>query len=124
MEITLQKLKVENHSTKDEKIFNIEEKNYLIPYVPSSAFLSYLEIEEEIEDPNNLKPSEIKKYVELIVKTFGNQFTEEEFFEGIPGYRLMPTISEFIHALNTNPYASPSDFENVDDEENAEKKAD
>lgn len=124
MEITLQQLKVEKHPTTDEKIFNTEEKVYTIPYVPSSAFLSYLEIEEEIEDQRKLKPSEIKKYVGLIVKTFGNQFTEKDFFEGIPGYRLMPTISEFIHALNTNPYASPSDFENVDDEENAEKKAD
>lgn len=124
MEITLQQLKVEKHPTADEKKLNIEAKVFTIPYVPSSAFLSYLEIEEEIEDPNNLKPTEIKKYVGLIVKTFGNQFTEKEFFEGIPGYRLMPTISEFIHALNTNPYASPSDFEYLDDEENAEKKAD
>ncbi|MDX1806538.1 MAG: hypothetical protein R3267_05905 [Paenisporosarcina sp.] len=124
MEITLQQLKVEKHPNTDEKIFNTEEKVYTIPYVPSSAFLSYLEIEEEIEDQNSLKPSEIKKYVGLIVKTFGNQFTETEFFEGIPGYRLMQTISEFIHSLNTNPYASPSDFDLLEDEENAEKKAD
>lgn len=124
MEIKLKQIKEEKHPSTDEKIFNTEEKVYTIPYVPSSAFLSYLEIEEEIEDQRSLKPSEIKKYVGLIVKTFGNQFTEKEFFEGIPGYRLMPTISEFIHSLDTNPYASPSDFDFLEDEENAEKKAD
>ena len=124
MEITLQRFKEEKHSTTEEKIFKTEKKKFTIPYVPSSAFLSYLEIEEEIEDQRKLKPYEIKKYVGLIVKTFGNQFTEKEFFEGIPEYQLMPTISKFIHSLNTNPYASPSDFDTLDSEENAKKKAD
>ena len=124
MKITLQKMKVEKHPNSKETIFKTEEKVYTIPYVPSSAFLSYLEIEEEIENNKNLKPAEIKKYVGLIVKTYGDQFTEKEFFDGIPGYRLMPTISEFVHSLNTNPYTSPSDFDILDGEENAEKKAD
>ena len=101
-----------------------EEKTYAIPFVPSSAFLEYLEIEEEIEDLNNLKPSEIKKLVSLIVKTYGNQFTEEEFYKGVPSYLLMGSIVKFIDSLNTDPYADKKQSVKGNDEGNSGKKAD
>lgn len=117
MKIVLHKFKKE-----DEKIA-VEDKEYQIPFVPSGAFLEYLEIEEEIENMNILKPSEMKKLAGLIVKTFDNQFTEKEFFDGVPSYLLMSTFNEFIGSLNKNPYASKQQSVTESEKVNAEKKA-
>lgn len=106
-----------------ETEIKIKEKEYKIPFVPAGAFLEYLEIEEEIENLDLLKPNEMKRLVALIVKTFQNQFTEDEFFQGVPGYLLMRTINEFISALNTDPYANKKQKAGDTDEGNAEKKA-
>lgn len=122
MKIILKNIKTEEKDS--EKKVVAEEKEYQIPYVSSLAFLEYLEIEEDIEDLETLKPNEIKKLSALIVKTFKNQFTEEEFFEGVPGYLLMKTINTFIGALNTDPYANKRTATAEENDGGQEKKAD
>ncbi|WP_227397344.1 phage tail assembly chaperone G, partial [Jeotgalibacillus aurantiacus] len=96
MEITLQVIDEQNE---------VEEKHFSVPFVPASTMLAYFEIEEKIENKKQLKPSEIKLYVDLIVKTFRNQFTAEEFFDGVPSHQLMGVITEFILSINKDPYA-------------------
>lgn len=93
-----------------------QEKVYEIPFVSASAFLEYLEIEAEKEDPLLVKVDDAKKIVKLIVKTYENQFTEEEFYKGVPGYKLMEVIDEFIAALNTDPYADKHPKDEVGNE--------
>lgn len=120
MQITLKQL-VEEENNGQKKIVE-QENTYEVPYVSSSAFLEYLEIEAEKEDPTLVKVDDAKKIVKLIVKTYENQFTEEEFFKGVPGYKLMDVIDEFITSLNTDPYANLHP-EVTEEAGNAEKKA-
>ncbi len=117
------KMILQNMKNVDGKM-EVEKKEYQIPFVPAGAFLEYLEIEEDIENLDLLKPSEMKQLVTLIVKTFHSQFTEEEFFNGVPGYLLMRTFNEFIGALNTDPYANRKQKPVEGDAGNSEKKAD
>jgi hypothetical protein len=107
---------------KEEEEIVSEKKEYEIPFVPAGAFLEWLEVEEDIEDIDRLKSSEIKRIASLIVKTYENQFTEEEFFKGVPGHRLMETFALFIASLNTDPYANKKQKETESDGGNSEKK--
>lgn len=120
LKITLLKKKEQIDPKTKEKTIVSEEKNYQVPYAPSTAYLEYLELEAKKENPKLLKVEDVKNLAPLIVKTFENQFTEEEFFEGIPGYLLTEKIDEFISSLNTNPYPS----KNNGNEGNSEKIAD
>lgn len=117
--ILLKKKEQVDPKTKEKTIVS-EEKTYQVPYVPSSAYLEYLELEAKKENPKLLKVEDVRKLVPLIVKTYENQFTEEEFYEGVPGYLLVETIDEFVESLNKNPYPT----QKAGNEGNSGKKAD
>lgn len=117
------KMVLQNIKNVDGKM-EVEKKEYQIPFVPAGAFMEYLEIEEDIENLDKLKPVEINRLVSLIAKTFHSQFTEEDFFAGVPSYLLMRTLNEFIDAINTDPYANRKQKPVEGNAGNLEKKAD
>jgi hypothetical protein len=74
---------------------NGEEKKFTIPFVSGMVWRKWIELRAK-SDINNLKPEEIDQIVELIVHAFGNRFTLEEFYEGIPWDKVMLTFDELF----------------------------
>lgn len=120
MKITLLKKKEQTNNETQEKLIVSEEKDFAIPFAPASAYLEYLELEAKRENPRLLKVNDVRQMAELIVKTYGDQFTVEEFLQGVPSYLLVETIDKFVEDLTTNPYPTKS----TDQVGNSGKKAD
>jgi hypothetical protein len=72
-------------------VINEEEKTFHIPFVSGMVFRKFIEMKERM-NLNNLSGSELDELAGLVVYAFKNQFTLEEFYEGIPQDEVMPTI--------------------------------
>ena len=87
-----------------------EEKIFTIPFVSGMVWRRWIELRAKI-DMKDLKPDEVDQLVELIIYAFGNRFTLEEFYNGVPHDKVMLTFDHLF---------LPSDNKEGDD--NSEKK--
>lgn len=92
-------------------LINGEEKKFTIPFVSGMVWRKWIELRAKI-DIKNLKAQEVDQLVDLIVYAFGNRFTAEEFYEGVPHDKVMLTFDKLF---------LPSD-ESDDEDEGNEKK--
>jgi hypothetical protein len=69
-----------------------QEKTFTIPFVSGMIWRKWIELQEKAEDIKFLKSTEIDGFVNLVVMAFNNQFTLEQFYEGIPFEKVMPTV--------------------------------
>jgi hypothetical protein len=78
-----------------------EEKVFTIPFVSGMVLRKYLELLAKTKDSKKLTVEEMDDYVGLVVYAFKNQFTLEEFYDGIPHEKVMQTVdSLFIPSSN------------------------
>jgi hypothetical protein len=68
-----------------------EEKTFHTPFVPGTVFRKFIEYKARM-NLNDLKGEELDELASLVVYAFKNQFTLEEFYDGIPQDELMITI--------------------------------
>lgn len=72
-----------------------EEKIYVAPFIPARAFRKVLELKHY--DLTNLDSEQLDELVGIIVNTiFKNQFTIDEFYDGLPAKELIPSIEKII----------------------------
>lgn len=71
-------------------------KTFTIPFISGMVLRKYLELKDTFEDESNLTVAEIDKMVDLVVYAYGNKFTAEEFYNGIPFDKLMTTINSLF----------------------------
>lgn len=76
-------------------LINNEEKTFAIPFVSAMVFRKFIEYKSRM-NIQNLKADEIDELAGLVVLAFGNQFTLEEFYNGIPHDELMETIDRLF----------------------------
>ncbi|MEH7249167.1 hypothetical protein V7114_20620 [Neobacillus niacini] len=69
-----------------------QEKKFNIPFVSGMVWRKWIELQEQAENIQQLSSQEIDGFVNLVVYAFKNQFTLEEFYEGIPFEKVMSTI--------------------------------
>jgi hypothetical protein len=72
-----------------------EEKTFAIPFVSGMVWRKFLEMKSKT-DMSNLKPENIDQLVELVVYAFGNKFTVEQFYEGIPHDQVLIKVDELF----------------------------
>jgi hypothetical protein len=93
-------------------LINGEEKTFTIPFVNGMVWRKFLEIKSKV-DMKNLKPEDIDQLVELAVYAFGNRFTGDQFYEGIPHDKVLIRVDELF---------LPSDQSDEEGAEGNEKK--
>jgi hypothetical protein len=82
-------------------LINNEEKVFTIPFVSGMVLRKYMELLAKTRDSKNLTVEEMDEYVGLVIYAFKNQFTLEEFYDGIPHEKVMQTVdSLFIPTSN------------------------
>ena len=69
-----------------------KEKTFTVPFVSGLVWRKYIELQDNVENINKLTAEELDKFVNLVVIAFNNQFTLEQFYEGISCDKVMWTV--------------------------------
>lgn len=77
-------------------LINGEEKTFIIPFVSGMVWRKFIELKAKAKDLSSLTLEELDNFVELVVFAFGNQFTLEEFYLGIPHDKVMLTVDQLF----------------------------
>ena len=85
-----------------------EEKVFQIPFVNGMVLRKFIEMKAKM-DMTDLSPEELDEMVGLVVYAYKNQFTIEQFYEGVPHDRVMAIIDELF--LPTPPKGKSEDSE-------------
>lgn len=75
-----------------------KEKTFAIPFVPARKLREALELNKSI-DFNNLDTDGLDKMVSYVVDLFKNQFTIDDFYDGLPASEMIPTITRCINEV-------------------------
>lgn len=73
-----------------------KEKTFTIPFVSGLIWRNWIELQEKAENINLLTSKEIDGFVNLVVLAFDNQFTLEQFYQGIPFDQVMKTVDSLF----------------------------
>lgn len=76
-------------------MINGKEKTFTIPFVSGMVWRKFIELRSNM-DMRDLKPEQIDQLVELIVYAFGNQFTLEDFYNGVPHDKVLIRFDELF----------------------------
>jgi hypothetical protein len=76
-------------------LINGEKKEFRIPFVNGMVWRKFVQYRAEM-DMNKLTPEEVDDLAGLVVYAFNDQFTLEQFYEGVPHDRVMLTIDELF----------------------------
>ncbi|HFK2719199.1 TPA: hypothetical protein ACG1DY_005052 [Escherichia coli] len=79
-----------------------EEKVFSIPFVNGMVWRKFIELKANTKDITSLTLEELDQFAGLVVFAFGNKFTLEEFYCGIPHDRVMSTIDDLFMPTNNN----------------------
>ena len=76
-------------------LINDEEKTFQIPFVNGMVLRKFVEMKTRM-DMSNLSPKELDELVGLVVYAYKDQFTLEEYYEGVPHDEVMALIDELF----------------------------
>jgi hypothetical protein len=79
-------------------LINNEEKTFTVPFVKARMFRRALEINKKY-DLDNVDVETLDILVSYVVELFNNQFTIDEFYDGIPADKLISTITDCINKV-------------------------
>lgn len=95
-----------------------EYKTFTVPFVNALTLRKSIEINKEI-DFSNIQEEDLDKLVDFVVMAFNNQFTREEFYEGVPGKELLKKVDDVMaEAMGLNKKKGEGNEE--DDSKNEE----
>jgi hypothetical protein len=78
---------------------NGEERTFVSTFISARSFRQVLEMNKRM-DFNNLSPEDMDEIVGLIRNIFNNEFTVDEFYDGLPVQKLVPTMKETFQTIN------------------------
>jgi hypothetical protein len=76
-----------------------KEKKFVSGFVPAILYRRLLDMNKRV-DYNNLSPEEMDELVESVRNLFNNEFTIDEFYNGVSVKELVPTLSKAIAVIN------------------------
>ncbi len=79
----------------------LNNKTYATGEIKAKAFRKSIEIKEKV-DFNNMDGAGMDTVVDFIAELYGNQFTRDEFYEGMNAKELIPTISRSVNGILTD----------------------
>lgn len=75
-----------------------KEKNYTVSFIKARMFRKAIGFTKTM-DFQNLGEKEVDELVGFVCDLFNNQFTLDEFYDGLPVDKLMSTIVEAMHSV-------------------------
>jgi hypothetical protein len=78
--------------------FEDKEKTFVVPFVKGRMFRRVLEIYKDY-DLDHLNPETLDILVDFIVECFQNQFTRDDFYDGVAADQMTNTILDFINKI-------------------------
>lgn len=76
-----------------------KEKNFVSGFVPAILYRKLLEMNKRV-NYNDLSPTEMDELVELVRNLFNNEFTIDEFYNGLSIQELTPTLKKAVMTIN------------------------
>lgn len=73
-----------------------EEKTFTTPFVSGMVWRKYIEWKAKVANLQNLTADELDELAGLVVFAFGNQFSLEDFYNGVPHDQVMIKIDELF----------------------------
>lgn len=95
-----------------EKDGKREESIYKIPFVSARHHRTLREYDATI-DYSDLTVEQTDELVGFICEVFGNKFTVDEFYDGIPSHELFTTIGDVFYYIRTGK--DPAELEGNDE---------
>jgi hypothetical protein len=83
-------------------VINGEKKEFRTPFVNGMVWRKFIEHRAQM-DTNNLSPEQVDDLASLVVYAFNDQFTLDQFYEGVPHDRVMITIDELFLPTEEEP---------------------
>jgi hypothetical protein len=77
---------------------NNEEKTFTVPFVKARMFRRALEITKKY-NLNDVDVETLDILVSYVVELFNNQFTIDDFYDGVPADKLVSTILDCINKV-------------------------
>ncbi|HFR4148752.1 TPA: hypothetical protein ACHVJ6_002576 [Bacillus cereus] len=76
---------------------NRENKTFNLPeFIPARLIRQAPEL---AEIPNNPGPEDMDKMVQYVVKVYGEQFTMDQYWDGVDARKFLSTTSDVINAI-------------------------
>lgn len=94
----------------------IEEEVYAIPHATGAHYRQLLKFDETI-DYSNMNVEDHDEVVGFVCNVFRNQFTVDEFYEGIPAHETIDTIINVFAFVRTGKTPEQLKEEQEQDEE-------
>src|SRR5690625_3745891 len=111
MKITLYTPKTVDGKTK------LEESVYTAPFVSARHHRKVMEFDQTI-DYSDIDVEQTDELVGFVCDVFSNQFTADQFYDGIPSHKLIDSITNVFIFVRTGKTAEELEAENENGEGN------
>lgn len=85
-----------------------KEKTFATPFISGRMVRKTIEINEKF-DLNNIKLETLDTLVDYVVDIYGNQFTRDDYYDGISAHKLLTTIMETAKQINARVMSGEED---------------
>lgn len=93
-----------------------ENKTFNLPEFISARLIR--QAPELADIPNNPGPEDMDKMVQYVVKVYGEQFTLDQYWDGVDARKFLSTTSEVINAIINATVEAAGGTPVIDGEEN------
>lgn len=108
MKLVLQRITEENGSLK------VSDSVYTIPHATAQHYRQLVKFDEVI-NYTEMSVEEYDKVVGFVCEVFRNQFTVDDFYEGIPSHKLIDTIVDVFSFVRTGK--TPEEIKSLENNE-------
>lgn len=77
---------------------NGQNKTFVAPFIKGRMVRRTIEISKSL-NLKDLSAEELDRMVDYVVEVYGNQFTRDEFYDGIEAPKLLPTITDTLNTV-------------------------
>lgn len=77
------------------------EKTFHAPFVKGRVLRNFIKLQKE-KNINDMDTETIDSTIELIVDAYNNQFSIDDFYDGIDARQIIPVIRKFIGEISGN----------------------
>lgn len=78
----------------------LQESVYKVPFASARHHRKVLEYESTI-DYTDMSLEDTDELVGFVCEVFGNQFTTDDYYDGIPSHKLISTIGDVLYHVRT-----------------------
>lgn len=92
-----------------------EKKTFKTNFVSARQFRKVMEFDEKI-DYTAIDTNDLDELIDFVCEVFDNQFTVEQFYDGIPAHKTISTITDVFIYVRTGKTPEELEKEQKDDD--------